>query len=151
MKRLVLQAFLLIASQIAFAQSSRQVQWSYSAKKISDKVYEVHMTATINGDYHLYAQDAGGEGPVATTFTFTKNPLTVFDGKIKENGKQIKKFETAWKHDVKYFESKVDFVQVVKLKANVKTSLAGKVEFMVCNDKQCLPPSEVEINVNIGG
>jgi thiol:disulfide interchange protein DsbD len=52
---------------------------------------------------------------------------------------------------VKYFESKVDFVQVVKLKANVKTSLAGKVEFMVCNDKQCLPPSEVEINVNIGG
>ena len=85
MKRLVLQAFLLIASQIAFAQSSRQVQWSYSAKKISDKVYEVHMTATINGDYHLYAQDAGGEGPVATTFTFTKNPLTVFDGKIKEN------------------------------------------------------------------
>jgi len=151
MKRLLLQAFLLIAAQIGFAQSSRQVQWSYSAKKISDKVYEVHMTATINGDYHLYAQDAGGEGPVATTFTFTKNPLTVFDGKIKENGKQIKKFETAWKHDVKYFESKVDFVQVVKLKANVKTSLAGKVEFMVCNDKQCLPPSEVEINVNIGG
>ena len=109
------------------------------------------MTATINGDYHLYAQDAGGEGPVATTFTFTKNPLTVLDGKVKENGKQIKKFETAWKHDVRYFESKVDFVQVVKLKANVKTSLAGKVEFMVCNDKQCLPPSEVEINVNIGG
>jgi len=151
MKKLFLPVFLLMTAQIGLAQSSKQVQWSYSAKKISDKVYEVHMTATINGDYHLYAQDAGGEGPVATTFTFTKNPLTVFDGKIKENGKQIKKFETAWKHDVKYFENKVDFVQVVKLKANVKTSLAGRVEFMVCNDKQCLPPSEVEINVNIGG
>ncbi len=150
MKKFFLPAFLLVA-QIGLAQSSKQVQWAYSAKKISDKVYEVHMTATINGDYHLYAQDAGGEGPVATTFTFTKNPLTVFDGKVKENGKQVKKFETAWKHDVKYFESKVDFVQLVKLKANVKTSLAGKVEFMVCNDKQCLPPSEVEINVNIGG
>jgi thiol:disulfide interchange protein DsbD len=151
MKKLLLPAFLLMAANMVMAQSSKQVQWAYSTKKISDKMYEVHMTATINGDYHLYAQDAGGEGPVATTFTFTKNPLTVLDGKVKENGKQIKKFETAWKHDVRYFESKVDFVQVVKLKANVKTSLAGKVEFMVCNDKQCLPPSEVEINVNIGG
>lgn len=151
MKNFLVPVLLLVAANTAIAQSSKQVQWSYTAKKISDKVYEVHMTATINGDYHLYAQDAGGEGPVATTFTFSKNPLTTFDGKVKEQGRQIKKFETAWKHDVKYFESKVDFVQVVKLKANVKTSLAGKVEFMVCNDKQCLPPSEVEINVNIGG
>ncbi|HXB43637.1 MAG TPA: protein-disulfide reductase DsbD domain-containing protein [Puia sp.] len=151
MKKLFLPAFLLMMVNMVMAQSSKQVQWAYSSKKISDKMYEVHMTATINGDYHIYAQDAGGEGPVPTLFTFTKNPLTILDGKVKEHGNQVKKFETAWKHDVKYFESKVDFVQIVKLKANIKTSLAGKVEFMVCNDKQCLPPSEVEINVNIGG
>jgi hypothetical protein len=150
MKKFLLPIFLLMTANI-MAQSSKQVQWSYSTKKISDKVYEVHMTATINGDYHMYAQDAGGEGPVATTFTFSKNPLTTFDGKVKEEGKPVKKFETAWKHDVKYYESKVDFVQIVKLKTAAKTSLAGKVEFMVCNEKQCLPPSEVEINVNIGG
>src|SRR5450432_3822367 len=114
MKKFLLAVFLLMTANI-MAQSSKQVQWAYSTKKISDKIYEVHMTATINGDYHMYSQDAGGEGPVATTFTFTKNPLTTFDGKVKEEGKQIKKFETAWKHDVKYFESKVDFVQVVKL------------------------------------
>jgi hypothetical protein len=151
MKKFILPVLLLIAADIATAQSSKQVQWAYSTKKIADKVYEVHMTATIKGDYHMYAQDAGGEGPVATTFTFSKNPLTTFNGKVKETGKQIKKFETAWKHDVKYYESEVDFVQVVKLKTNAKTSLAGKVEFMVCDDKQCLPPSEIEINVSIGG
>jgi hypothetical protein len=151
MKKFLLPAFLLFAANISMAQSSKQVQWAYSTKKISDKIYEVHMTATINGDYHMYAQDAGGDGPLATTFTFSKNPLTALDGKVKESGKEIKKFETAWKHNVKYYESKVDFVQVVKLKTNAKTSLAGKVEFMVCNDTHCLPPSEVEINVNIGG
>jgi thiol:disulfide interchange protein DsbD len=42
-------------------------------------------------------------------------------------------------------------VQVVKLKANVKTDLAGKVEFMICNERQCLPPSDVDIRVSIGG
>jgi thiol:disulfide interchange protein DsbD len=45
----------------------------------------------------------------------------------------------------------VDFVQQIKLKGNAKTNLAGKVEFMVCNDKQCLPPAEVDIKVPIGG
>ena len=63
----------------------------------------------------------------------------------------VKKNEAAWGHDVKYYEKTVDFVQVVKLKTNVKTSLAGKVEFMVCNDQQCLPPADVDIKVNIGG
>jgi hypothetical protein len=151
MKKVSLPFLMIVIGNMAFAQSSKQVQWAYSAKKIADKIYEIHMTATINGDYHLYAQNVGGDGPIPTAFTFTKNPLTNLDGKVKENGKMIKKFETAWKHDVNYYEKNVDFIQVVKLKGNVKTNLAGKVEFMVCNDKQCLPPSEVEINVNIGG
>jgi hypothetical protein len=151
MKKVLLPLSLFAVCHIASAQSNKEVHWSYSAKKIADKTYEVHMTATINGDYHLYAQDAGGDGPVPTAFTFTKNPLTNLAGKVKENGRLVTKFETAWKHNVKYYEKNVDFVQVVKLRGNVKTNLAGKVEFMVCNDRQCLPPAEVGINVNIGG
>jgi len=151
MKKLALLTLTLCAGNILMAQSSKEVNWAYSAKKIADKVYEVHMTATIGGNYHLYAQDAGGDGPIPTSFTFTKNPLFVLDGKPKEAGKLVKKFESAWNHDVKYYESTVDFVQVVKLKSNVKTNLAGKVEFMVCNDHECLPPADVDIKVAIGG
>jgi thiol:disulfide interchange protein DsbD len=151
MKKILLFSLTVFAVHVAMAQSSKQVQWTYSAKKIADKTYEVHMTATINGDYHLYAQDAGGEGPIATSFTFIKTPLLTLNGNVKESGKLIKKFESAWSHDVKYYERNVDFVQVVKLKSNVKTNLTGKVEFMVCNERQCLPPSEVEVKVNVGG
>ena len=146
----ILTPILVFLAFAATAQSSKEVQWAYSAKKIADKTYEVHMTATINGDYHMYAQDAGGDGPIATSFTFSKNPLSTNEGKVKEIGKLIKKYESAWKHDVKYYEGKVDFVQIVKLKANAKTNLTGKVEFMVCNERQCLPPAEVDIHVNIG-
>jgi Disulphide bond corrector protein DsbC len=141
----------ILAGSLAMAQSSKQVNWTWSAKKIADKTYEIHMTATIGGDYHMYAQDAGGEGPIPTTFTFTKSPLFALDGGVKEKGQLVKKFETAWNHDVKYYERTVDFIQVVKLKSNVKTSLAGKVEFMVCNDHECLPPADVDIKVPVGG
>jgi hypothetical protein len=151
MKKIILFGLAVISGVLAMAQSSKQVNWTYSSKKIADKTYEIHMTAVIGGNYHMYAQDAGGDGPIPTTFTFTKSPLLSLDGAVKENGQLVKKFETAWSHDVKYYERTVDFVQVVKLKSNVKTALAGKVEFMVCNDHECLPPADVDIKVNIGG
>lgn len=151
MNKTVLLIASLLAGTFAMAQSSKQVSWVYSAKKIADKTYEVHMIATIGGDFHLYAQDAGGDGPIATTFTFVKSPLFTLDGVVQEKGQVVKKFESAWKHNVRYYEKTVDFVQIVKLKSNVKTALAGKVEFMVCNDHECLPPADVEIKVNIGG
>jgi hypothetical protein len=151
MKRLwILCAILGIGSGLT-AQSLKQVQWAYRTKKIGDRTYEVHMTANIGGDYHLYAQDPGGDGPIATTFTFKKSPLVVLDGPIRETGNLVKKFESAWNHDVRYYEKSVDFVQVVKVTGNVKTHLTGKIEFMVCNDRQCLPPSQVDIQVELGG
>jgi len=151
MKKLYLLVFLTVSAIVLHAQSARQVQWSYTAKKITDKVYEVRMTATIGANYHLYAQNAGVEGPLPTTFKFVNNPLVVLDGKVKEEGKLIKKKEEVWGGNVQYFENTIDFVQTIKLKANVKTNLAGSVEFMVCNDSRCLPPSTVEFKVNIGG
>lgn len=151
MKKKLLFALLLFTGYISMAQSSKMVQWKYAVKKIADKTYEVHMTANINGAFHLYAQNVGVEGPLPTTFTFTKNPLITLQGDVKEVGKLVKKYESVWEGNVNYYEKSVDFVQVVKLKANIKTNLAGKVEFMVCDEKQCLPPGDVDIKVNIGG
>jgi Disulphide bond corrector protein DsbC len=151
MKKISLVFLGLLAGLTLFAQSSKQVKWAFSSKKVGDKVYEVHMTATINGNYHMYAQNVGAEGPLPTAFAFTKNPLLVLDGKVKEVGKLIKKYESTWSSNVSYYEKTVNFIQTVKLKGSVKTNLAGKVEFMVCNDNLCLPPAEVPFSVNIGG
>ena len=150
MKRYLLLTLAVIGFAGVQAQE-KPVSWSFSAKKIADKTYEVHLTANISGDWHLYAQNVGVDGPLPTAFTFTKNPLLSFDGKPKEVGKLIKKKEDVWDGIVNYYEKTVDFVQVVKVRGSAKTNLAGKVEFMVCNDEKCLPPTEVDFSVNIGG
>jgi hypothetical protein len=49
--------------------------------------------------------------------------------------------------EVKYFDDAVDFVQVMKLKSNVKANLRGNIKYMVCNDQQCLPRANVAFNV----
>lgn len=151
MKKLSLFIILLLAGVTIFAQSSKQVKWAFTSKKVADKTYEVHMTATINGNFHMYAQNVGVEGPLPTAFVFTKNPLLQLDGKVKEVGKLVKKYESTWSGNVNYYEKSVNFVQTVKVKSAAKTNLAGKVEFMVCDESRCLPPGEVEFSVTIGG
>ena len=64
----------------------------------------------------------------------------IADGKMKETGKLEKKHEPLFGVDVMQYSDRVEFSQVVKLKANVKTSVDVAVQFMVCDDHQCLPP-----------
>lgn len=147
----LLFASLLFATIQAQMGSAKQVTLSYASKKLADKKYEVSITATIAGNFHLYAQDAGVDGPVPTKITFTPNPLLTAEGKVKETGKKITKVEEVWGGKVNFYEKTVTFTQVVNAKSKAKTSMNGKIEFMVCNDEVCLPPAEVPFKIAVGG
>ncbi|MEO9070813.1 MAG: protein-disulfide reductase DsbD domain-containing protein [Ginsengibacter sp.] len=148
MKKIATAGFLLLFSNILFAQIQNPVTWSATSKKIADKTYEINLTANIDNGWHIYSQTTPEGGPIPTSITFTKNPLLTLEGKAKEVGKMEKHIEPLFGNiDVMQFSNKVEFVQKVKLKASVKTSLNLAVEFMVCNDKQCLPPSTRKFTV----
>lgn len=144
MQTKILAIFLLCS---LFASAQNPVDWKFSAKKIKDKTFEVHLKASIASPWHIYSQTTPKGGPVPTKILFTKNPLLTIDGNAKEDGKIKTKYEDVFGVDVKYFDGSVDFVQVVKLKSNVKTNVTGSLEYMVCNDQQCLPPKIVGFNV----
>lgn len=131
--------------------SAKQVSWTTTSKKIGDKKYEIKLTATIAGNYHMYAQLAGVDGPVPTTISFTPNPLLLIQGKPIEQGKKITKLEEAWDGKVNFYEKTVSFVQTIQGKTKAKTNLNGKIEFMVCDDQLCLPPSVFTFKIPVGG
>jgi hypothetical protein len=142
-----LSACLLLAGS-ALAQDP--VKWKFATKKIDSKTYEVHITATVDKPWHLYSQSSPADGPLPTKIQFTKNPLLTLDGKTKELGEVKDTYEEVFAVTVKYFAGGADFVQVVKLKNDkIKTNLAGSVEFMACNDEQCLPPKTISFNIPI--
>lgn len=127
------------------------VHWNFSSKKIADKTYELHITATIDEGWHIYAQSTTKEGPsLPTKIFFNKNPLILFQGKVKELGKMVTKHEEILEVDLKYYQTKVDFVQVVKLKNNAKTNVNGAIEYMACTDERCLPPAKEKFSILIG-
>lgn len=150
MKKIFLGMFLMMVTVFVNAQISNPVKWTYTAKKIADKTYELHLSAIIDGNWHMYAQDAG-EGPEPTKISFTANPLLTFDGKVKEVGKLEKSYDKNFNSVLKYYGQQVDFIQKVKVRSSIATVVKGTVSFMVCNDRQCLPPRDVPFTINVGG
>ena len=138
-KKILFVSAILFSGIIATAQ--KPYKWTFTTKKLADKTFEVHCTVEVNHPWHTYSQFTPDGGPIPTKFTFGKNPLFSLEGKVKENGKVIVKHEEVFGVDVKYFDGTVDFVQVVKMRGNAKTNVSGSVEFMICNDQQCLPPT----------
>lgn len=88
------------------AQIKNPIVWSFTAKKIADNTYEVHVAATILQGWHTYSPTTPEGGPVPTTITFAKNPLVTIIGKIKEVGEVQKRNEPLFGVDVKQYSNK---------------------------------------------
>jgi thiol:disulfide interchange protein DsbD len=125
------------------------VQWSYAVVKKTATTYQINITATLPRPWHIYSQTTPNGGPISTTITFNKNPLATLTGKPQELGILKVEHDKSFGVDVKYFYDKVQFVQTVTLRTPVKTNLSGTVEYMVCNDSQCLPPTKVNFEVKL--
>jgi hypothetical protein len=144
MKPGILALFAFLSVQVI---AQKPVHWKFSSKRIADKTYEIHLTARMDQPWHIYSQTTPPGGPSGTRIEFTNNPLITLNGSVKENGKLKSKKEKAFGVDVNYYEDAVDFVQLVKIKSNGKTSVTGYIQYMVGNDEQSLPVITASFNV----
>ncbi|HEX4958699.1 MAG TPA: protein-disulfide reductase DsbD domain-containing protein [Lacibacter sp.] len=150
MSKLVLSFFLFFLSVSAMAQSGTKVKWEFSSKKIADKKYEIKMVANIQPGWHLYSQNQSEDAiALPTTIKFVNNPLVVLSGKPQEVGRLYDQYEKATRSRSRFYSNKVEFIQTITLKNNVKTAVAGEIEFMVCDDKQCLPPDVAKFSIKL--
>ncbi len=139
---------ILAFSMNGMAQLKDPVKWSASSKK-SGSGYDVTLTATLPKPWHIYSQHTGDGGPIPTTFQFAKNPLVTFNGAVKEVGKLKEEYDKNFDTKVKYFGDKVEFVQNIRVKGNIKTNVSVTVEYMTCDDSQCLPPVKKTFTVSL--
>lgn len=148
--KFILFLFVFISvSTLTQAQSESLVKWSFAAKKKADKTYEVVASAALPKTWHIYSQSTPKGGPVPTKITFKSNPLLLINGTAKETGALKTTHDPVFDIDVKYYNDKVEFVQLVKLKTAATTSVSGTVEYMICNDEKCLPPTKQNFDVKL--
>lgn len=143
--------FLILSCKPGIAQIETPVKWDYNTNKISGCEYELVISASITGKWHLYGQKSyGDDGPVPTSFHFTKTPEYELVGKTAES-KPIKKYEPVFGLELNYYEGKAVFKQKVLLHSDQPLEIKGDLEFMVCDDAHCLPPTTVNFSFKVQG
>lgn len=130
----------------AAAQSNPGVVWSFTARKIGAKIYEVHMTATIVAGWHLYSQ-ASPWTYSSTHFTFMKSPWVIPVAKTAEVGKLIISPDTAFDAKQRYYQDSVDFVQKVEVNGKAPAALKGSVRFAPAHDYFPMVPATKDFTV----
>ena len=131
------------------AQILEPVKWAFSSKKISDTEYELIFKAKIDKNWHLYSQDIP-MAPPATTFEFKKNDSYELIGKVVEDTtKIINEFDPNFDMVLKFYADSAVFKQKVKL-LKESAEVTGFLNFMCCDDKQCLPPTDVDFDFKLG-
>ncbi|HLP06349.1 MAG TPA: cytochrome c biogenesis protein CcdA [Paludibacter sp.] len=150
MFRKILLALSLTIALSSFAQIENPVKWSFASRNTSAGEAELVITATIDKHWHVYSQFIGKGGPVPTSFKFAKSADYELVGSVTETSMVTKVYEKAFEMEVSYFSDKAVFVQKIKLKKDEPT-VNGSLEYMACNDEQCLPPEEVPFSIKVKG
>lgn len=132
----------------ANAQLLKPVKWDYSAKRNNANEAVLTLTAYIEKGWHLYSQHIPENGPVPTSFKFNKSADYELAGTVNE-GKPEEVYDPNFQMNLKYFSDKAVFTQKIKFKKNTETKVSGTLEFMVCDNKQCLPPEDIEFTINV--
>ncbi|MDO8992544.1 MAG: protein-disulfide reductase DsbD family protein, partial [Daejeonella sp.] len=144
--------FLAVASHAQFPDPNAKiydpVNWSFSSEKLNDKEYNLIITAKIEKGWHVYSQFIEEGGPIPTSFKFQPSSDYKLVDKVTESPKAVTAFDKNFNMQIAWHKDQVVFKQKVSLLVP-KTSIAGTLEFMVCNDERCLPPAEVEFTIAI--
>ncbi|WP_067147831.1 protein-disulfide reductase DsbD family protein [Pseudotamlana agarivorans] len=148
MKNLLI-ALTFLTFGIINSQVLDPVKWTTSVEKISDTEYNLISTAQIDAGWHLYSQTVPEGGPIPTTFIYdnSEENFQLNGNTIEGEGHTIQ--DPIFEMEIKYFEGKVKFIQNIKV-SQATSTIKGMVEFMVCDDTRCLPPTEVDLDFKLG-
>lgn len=150
MKPYIVFLLLLVNFSYCQAQIFDPIDWSTSVEKVSESEYVLVSKASIDEGWHLYAQKVPENGPIPTSFTFDPAQEYKLLGETSEIEGHTA-FDPVFEMEIKYFEKVAEFRQRIKVLDPALTVVEIAVEFMVCDDSRCLPPTFETLTYTING
>lgn len=140
MNKIFLWVMLACLSTAAQAQIHTPVKWKFDLKDSGSPEKELLFTATLEKGWHLYDMNLPEGGPVSTSFSFETVRGADLVGAPAATTKPTTVFDPLFDMELRWFGETVTFVQKVKVTDAKKFKIEGEVEYMACNDENCLPP-----------
>lgn len=134
---------------MAHGTLSGPVSWSFLARPATDGQVSVELTAQVEEGWHIYATQLDNDlGPIPTSIRFETDDQWTPIGPLSEPEPE-EVFDPNFEMQVRYHSGTPVFVQLFKPSAIGVHPLRGEVEFMVCNEKTCLPPEVVRFTIDV--
>lgn len=143
-------AFLAVMLFQSFTLTAQDaVRWSTSVKHVESNLYEIVFKAAIQPGFHLY--DLGpyeDEYINVTVFTYDPSDSVTPEGGPYHVTQPTRKFDETFGLEIGQFYGTAEFGQKVRLTGK-EGSLSGVVNWSVCDDTSCLPPTDTEFKVTV--
>ena len=114
------------------------------------EVAHVLIKASMDDEWHIYALENAGEGPVASRIKISGD--IVDEQGLIEHREPTEKFDEGFGVKTRFFKGTTDFRVPIRIKEDApigETTLSVYMLYQVCNESLCYPPAEVNINASI--
>ena len=148
--RTILLFSLLIG--IGYSQFKTPVTISTEVENSSrpGEVAHVLIKASMDDEWHIYALENAGEGPVASRIKISGDIID--EQGLIEHREPTEKFDEGFGVKTRFFKGTTDFRVPIRIKEDApigETTLSVYMLYQVCNESLCYPPAEVNINASI--
>lgn len=128
-----------------FSQSLNPVKWEAKYNELPANDGEIIVSASIEKGWHMYSINLNPDaGPVPTSVIFSPGSDYEMVGKPTEEGVK-EEYDKMFDMKIGSFDGKAVIKQKLKRKNAKNFQTPIKIEYMVCNDKQCLPPKTIDL------
>ena len=138
---------LLALTLCATSLRAQEVSWTGSVEHLDGTEYELRFEAAIPPGFHMY--DMGPYelgGPNATTFSLTPGAGAELLGGVEQRSEPHRYHDPMFGMEIGTFSGKALFTQRVRLTAD-RAEVRAAIEWMICDDKSCMPPSDTELTL----
>jgi thiol:disulfide interchange protein DsbD len=129
-----------------FAQILEPVKWKFENHINGDELL-ITYTATIDEGWHLYDQNLPANGPISTRFIIENAENVEVNNLVTCEQNPIEKKEEMFNMILRWYEKKVVFKQKMKTTSKDYYAINGYVEFMACDNANCLPPTKIPFSI----
>jgi thiol:disulfide interchange protein DsbD len=147
MKKLNLLFALLALSVGLFSQIHEPVKWTFELKNTSKTTANIVLSANIEKGWHLYGMNIPPDGPVPTKIIFDNIKNAKLEGAVTSKSKLKEVFDPNFDMKLSWYANEAIFVQQISFADAAQVQVKGHVEFMVCDDQSCLPPTKEFFNL----
>ena len=128
---------------------AQEVGWTGSVEPLGGAEYELRFEAAIPSGFHMYDMSPYEGGPNPTVITLSPEAGVELVGSVEQRTKPHRYFDQMFGMEIGTFSGKALFTQRVRLTA-AQAKVRAAIEWMICDDKSCMPPSDTELTLVVG-